>query len=72
MTPDTFRFLRLHYGVRQKDMAREIGVTASALCQYERGRENAVAPERLAPKADEWADRFLRDCGYEVLAGVLA
>ena len=59
MRPSTFRLLRLHFGVTQRRMARAIGVSPSALCQFEGGRENAIAPWRILPLADELGDALL-------------
>ena len=59
MTPATFRFLRLHRGILQRDAAREIGVSQSALCQFEKGRENAIAPWKIYPLYDAMGQALL-------------
>ena len=59
MRPSTFRLLRIHFGVTQRRMVRAIGVSPSALCQFEGGRENAIAPWRILPLADELGDALL-------------
>ena len=58
MTPTTFRALRLWLGLRQDHTAAELGVSGSALCQFEAGRENAIAIHKTARKYDEMAAEF--------------
>lgn len=58
MKPELFRALREHYGIKQVEVAAQIGVSQSALCQFERGRENAVSPWRVLPVADRWLEKY--------------
>ena len=59
MRPTTFRLLRLHFDISQRTMAHAIGVSPSALCQWEGGRENAIAPWKILPLSDEMGDALL-------------
>ncbi len=49
MTPTTFRALRRHLTLSQEFIADFLGMSAAAVCQYERGRKYAPPSHRMFP-----------------------
>jgi transcriptional regulator with XRE-family HTH domain len=56
--PRLVRLLRERLGISQAELARQMGVSQSALCQLEHGRESALSPARVRPVVDAMMGRI--------------